>query len=185
MTAHALKGDRQRCLAAGMDGYLSKPIDAREMIAMAESLAVKAAATNAGAASTISNPTRPVHPPAAVIFDLDAAMERCLNKRELLQEMIGFFFKDATSLLPQMHVALQKGDLAEVGRLGHRLKGTLLHLGAKAARDAAKRVEHFMLRACEQAEAEEAVRALERECEVLRAALTEYLATTSPMQGGS
>ena len=58
-------------------------------------------------------------------------MERCLNKRELLQEMIAFFFKDAASFLPQMHVALRKGDLAEVGSLGHRLKGTLAHLGAE------------------------------------------------------
>ena len=98
--------------------------------------------------------------------------------------MIAFFFKDADTFLPQMRAALQKGDLAEVGRLGHRLKGTVAHLGAEAAREAALRVERFLLHAGEQAEAEEAVRAFERECEVLRAALTEYQATTSPMQGG-
>ena len=72
----------------------------------------------------------------------------------------------------------------EVGRLGHRMKGTLVHIGAEVAREAAQQVEHFLLRAGEQAEAEEAVRAFERECEVLRAVLTEYQATTTPVQGG-
>ena len=98
--------------------------------------------------------------------------------------MIAYFFKDAASFLPQMRAALQKGDLVEVGRLGHRLKGTVGHVGAEAAREAALRVERFMLHAGEQSEAEEAVRVLERECEVLRAALTEYQATTSSVQDG-
>jgi HPt (histidine-containing phosphotransfer) domain-containing protein len=98
--------------------------------------------------------------------------------------MIEFFFKDADSFLPQIRAALEKGDLVEVGRLGHRLKGTITHVSAEVAREAALRVERFMLHSSEQAEADEAVRALERECEVLKAALTDYQATTSPMQGG-
>ena len=184
MTAHAMRGDRERCLAAGMDGYLSKPIDGHEMIALVETLAAGAAAANAGADLAISSPTEPTSPLASAVFDPELALKRCLNKPDLLQEMIGFFFTDSDGLLPQMRAALQKGDLAEVGRLGHRLKGTVTHVGAEAAREAALSVEGFMLHAGEQAEAEEAVSAFERECEVLRAALTEYQATTSPMQGG-
>jgi CheY-like chemotaxis protein len=157
MTAHAMKGDRDRCLAAGMDGYLSKPVSAQEMIGLVESLA-----TGVAAVAFPPIPMEPISPPAARVFDPDVALKRCLNKPELLQQMIAFFFKDADAFLPQMRAALEKGDLVEVGRLGHRLKGTVSHVGAEAAARAAKRVEHFLLHAGEQAEAEEAVSSLER-----------------------
>ncbi len=70
-----------------------------------------------------------------------------------------------------MRAALEKGDLVEVGRLGHRMKGTVVYLGAEIAKQAALRVERF----CKSsggtaAEAEEAINALEHECVVLKAA---------------
>ena len=117
------------------------------------------------------------------MFDPEVALKRCLNKPALLREMIAYFFKDVDSLLPQIRAALEQGDLVAVGHLGHRLKGTLIHLGAAAAREAARGVERFHRGDGQPAEAEEAVRALERECEALRLALTEYQATTSPRQG--
>jgi CheY-like chemotaxis protein len=173
MTAHAMPGDRERCLTGGMDGYLSKPLDGREMIALVEKLA---AGTPAVAAP--SAPLEPMTSQAAIVFDPAAALKRCLNQPDLLQQMIAFFFKDADNLLPQIRAALQKGDLKEVGRLGHRMKGTLVHLNAEAAREAAKRVEQFLLHAGEQAEAEDAVRAFERECAVLKAALAAHQVAT-------
>jgi PAS domain S-box-containing protein len=141
------------------------------------------AAANAGAASATASPAESMRPSTAAVFDPELALKQCLNKPDLLQEIVVCFFKDADKLLPQMRAALQKGDLVEVGRLGHRLKGTLIHLGAEAARKAAKQVEHFMLHAGEQGEVEKAVRVLEHECKALKAALTAQSLAADPPQG--
>ena len=89
--------------------------------------------------------------------------------------MIQCFFQEQGDLLPQMRTALERGDLEEVGRLGHRMKGTVVYLGAQAAKEAALRVERFCKSsggtAEEAEEAEEAIDELERACQALAAAL--------------
>ena len=87
------------------------------------------------------------------------------------------------NLFPQMRAALEKRDLVEVGRLGHRMKGTVVYLGAEPAKEAALRVERF----CKSSggtldEAEEAINALEQQCGVLRAALTGHPLAAEPKQ---
>ena len=165
-----------------MDGYLSKPIDSREMLALVETLAAGSATGEAAPVVLPAVPREPAGPKSAAVFDLELALKRCLNKRDLLQQMIAFFFKDVDCLMPQMRTALRKGDLREVGRLGHRLKGTLGHIAAEPAREAARHVEHFLLHAGEQAKAEEAVTALEQECEALKEVLSAHRSTASPAE---
>ena len=171
MTAHAMRGDRDRCLAAGMDGYLSKPVNAKEMIGLVESLACGLAPVADVSAAT-SSPAETSPQGTAVVFNPEEALSRCFNSEDMVREMIQCFFDEANNLFPQMRVALEKGDLEEVGRLGHRMKGTVVYLGAQPAKEAALRVERF----CKSsggtpAEAEEAVIALEHECIALKAAL--------------
>ena len=181
MTAHAMKGDRERCLATGMDGYLSKPIDGHEMIALVESLATGSAASEVVPPASVE----PGNTPAAVVFDPGLALKRCDNNHEMVEEMIKCFFDDVDRLFPKMRSALERGDLAAVGRLGHRLKGTVLYLGAESAQEAARRVEQF----CESSggtpsNAEEAVDVLEHECIVLKSVLREHSLAVEPEQDG-
>ncbi len=182
MTAHAMRGDRERLLAAGMDDYLSKPVAAQQMLALVQRVAGGASPEPQAAAAVdeVASDVPIESSTAAPVFDPHLAKKRCMNKQDVLDDMVQYFFDDLHKLLPEMHDALDKGDLAELGRLGHRLKGTVSYLGAEPATRAAGRVEHFLLRGGRQVDAENAVRALERECERLKAALTKHRARAAP-----
>jgi HPt (histidine-containing phosphotransfer) domain-containing protein len=93
----------------------------------------------------------------------------------MVREMIQCFFDEVDNVFPQMRAALEKGELVEVGRLGHRMKGTVVYLGAQAAKEAALCVERFCNSSLgTPSEARQAINALERECLMLKAALSEH-----------
>ncbi|MHB8865780.1 MAG: response regulator [Pirellulaceae bacterium] len=167
MTAHAMKGDRERCLAAGMDGYLAKPINGHEMIRLVERLAARP--TGGGTGRPVGSPDQP-----SPVFHPELALTRCLNNRDMLHKMIQHFFDEYDALLPQVWAALQRGDVQEVSQLAHRLKGTVVYLGARQATDAALRVEQSGEHPTDIAELGEAISALEQQCEVLKCVLDEH-----------
>jgi PAS domain S-box-containing protein len=132
MTAHALKGDRERCLAAGMDAYVSKPLRSRELF---DALASVVPAAGGGA-------SRPAEPEAAAdAFDMAAALERVDGDRELMRELAGLFLGECPQRMAEIRQAIDRKDGPGLQRAAHYLKGSVGNFAARAAHEAAGRLE--------------------------------------------
>jgi len=123
LTASALKGDRERCLEAGMDGYLAKPIRAAELMKAVE-----------GAAPA---------EPATALIDERALLERLNGDRQLLGELIGVFENDSPRMLEAVRQAVDAHDPAALQTAAHKLKGSVANFSARPAVDAALRLENI------------------------------------------
>jgi two-component system sensor histidine kinase/response regulator len=126
MTAHAMKGDRERCLAEGMDGYISKPLRPSELFEAVEGLA---------------SVVEPEPVPVAAPFDAALALKSVGSDRELLCDIIETFLDECPRLTAALAAALQRGDAATALRAAHTLKGALSTLGASEASSLAQQIE--------------------------------------------
>jgi CheY-like chemotaxis protein/HPt (histidine-containing phosphotransfer) domain-containing protein len=190
LTAHAMKGDRERCLESGMDGYLGKPIRIDELYQMLAELA-----HNGGRVGDFSIRTSaetllfpPCSPPGilngAVDVQMPTDLSEILDREEmdrrvggdygLLGELLVLFAEESPRLLGEIQVGLAEGDLPTVHRAAHSLKGMIATLGGKPAQEEACRLEQ-LARAGEAGSAREALPALEQALRRFQAALTSLL----------
>jgi two-component system sensor histidine kinase/response regulator len=132
MTAHAVRGDRERCLDGGMDGYISKPIHPRDLFVEIERCLAGIERSTTMAENSSQQGEQ---------LDRASLLERVEGDQELLTELIRLFLTDAPHLLDAMRNALQQGDMTLLERSAHSMKGAAGNLSAQVTVNAASQLE--------------------------------------------
>ena len=167
MTAHAMKGDRERFLASGMDGYVAKPVRPAKLYEAVEG--VEPASNSSVQNSPIVASQRETDD---LPFRWETALERVDGREQMLRELVEVFFAECPKLIQQIRENIDIENGAELRRVAHTLKGSADVFGADGVSQAAHRLEQIG-REGEFAGVEAALRVLEGEMERLVSALKE------------
>jgi PAS domain S-box-containing protein len=185
MTAHAMKGDRERCMQAGMDGYVAKPLRIEELLAVLNQVTLPR--TSAGTPTTsppqpgaVSNGV-PLHSPSsASVMDRSAALRRVQGDEALLSELASVFLEDYPRQVSAIRESVVPRDAARLQREAHALKGAAATLAAPLVSAAAQRLES-LAQDEDWLQLEEAIAALEAALPPLEAELQQL--ATPPKSG--
>jgi two-component system, sensor histidine kinase and response regulator len=162
MTALVMKGDRERCLAAGMDSYLPKPIRSQELDEVLERYVARHIERTQGASAQPE--------PDAAAVDAPDLLDRVGGDREFLADLLETFREDYIKQVEAMTAALESRDPDQLRRAAHSLKGALSNLAAPAATALAAEIEAAG-KACDLPRSQAALRDLQPELDRVLAAL--------------
>jgi PAS domain S-box-containing protein len=159
MTAHAMQGDRERCLEAGMDGYVSKPIEAKDLFAVVESLG--------GGRASAEKRSEEVAPAQDETLkegapDRDSLLARVGGDAGFLRKLAATFLADAPKKMSEIRSTLGGRDLTGLASAAHSLKGAVGNFGAAEVVEKARALE-ALARSGDLVAARESCPALEQE----------------------
>jgi PAS domain S-box-containing protein len=150
MTAHAIKGDRERCLEAGMDHYVTKPVDPKCLFSAIDEVVFGAPIQNTNTHSQIANASDEPSESSATLeeaqngkskINMKALLARVEGDRSLLKDLVVLFLEDSPGLLEELRRAVQQRDRHRIERAAHTLKGAVGNFGAVRAMELALKLE--------------------------------------------
>jgi CheY-like chemotaxis protein/HPt (histidine-containing phosphotransfer) domain-containing protein len=133
LTAHAVQGFREQCLDAGLDDYISKPVQGQMLLSILDSLVYQVDTRPQPAIAPVASPCR--------TLDLDAALKFVDGDMELLKTMASMVIQQIGEDLPVIRRLAESRDAASLKDTAHRLKGSLATVGAMAAHQACQALE--------------------------------------------
>jgi PAS domain S-box-containing protein len=169
MTAHVVTGDRERCLEAGMDDYVAKPIQAGDLQRVLERFfpAVRAFGYDVAANEPVAQGANATCSGPELRLDKAALLTRLGGREDRMRKIVQVFLKEASQLMTEIQEAIRCGDAGRLKRPAHSLKGAVGIFGAPGVTEAAQQLE-AMGQAGDMAAAGEAYAALEEALERLK-----------------
>ncbi|HIJ94322.1 MAG TPA: response regulator [Desulfuromonadales bacterium] len=154
MTAYAMQGDREKCLAADMDAYLSKPARTADIVATLEQLVGKLGArqsdqrgqTVQASPTSLTCPTNPPAPEAVSeqslpVFDRAELLERLGGRDDMMGRFLEMFSRNVAGYMEQLRSAAERGDTEQLRIQAHTIKGAAGNISARVVRETAAALE--------------------------------------------
>ena len=143
MTAYAMKGDREKCLEAGMNDYVSKPVEPQALADMLEKWLPKDKAVTQEQTPVNAKGTLPVSvpEPEAQVFDKAGVMVRLMYDEDLARKVIGRFMDDTPKRIEVLRGHIKAGEAPSAERQAHTIKGASATCGGEALRAVALKME--------------------------------------------
>ena len=138
MTAHATTEDRKKCFDAGMDAYLTKPVEPEKLAATINRLLENKISSREKTSTTAEIAK---HQKLSPVFDRDGLFNRMLNDINLVNEVVTTFLEDAPLQLKTLNNAVNRGDANAVQRTAHTIGGASGNISARALRQVASEME--------------------------------------------
>jgi CheY-like chemotaxis protein len=164
LTAHAMEGDRQRFLAAGMDGYVPKPLKVEDLVQAIENL---------GWPPEVAQMATTAKPREQEPIDTASALARVEGDVVVLKDLVALFLEILPEMMTTLREAVTAGDATAIERAAHKLKGSVGNFAAQPAFEAALKLE-ILARDATLSEAEPAYAELENEIKRLKSAMAKF-----------